>query len=896
MNLNTKAIFKKILSIFLAFVFIFLSFPFSVSAFFHQNSTPNLNISFSFDGQNILDKGIYEVSLNKQKQNIFVYSRNLSGDVYAEIYKGELNNSQLIFSLKTDNSGILKSQNTFSSEGKYFAVLYQITQDCGVFTDFCLDNTTQEGVRTWLQSGFLAGPIMPQIPKNWGMISFQVKATKETGYSNIAFFPGIQASRLYTEESNSENRLWEPNWYKDVESLYLDEKGESINDIYTNEIIDEAFGFNIYKKFSAFLDELSDPQTGVINKWQAFVYDWRMGLDEILENDVKLKNKESYNIIDALNKLADDAQNKKVTIIAHSNGGLLAKMLIYKLKEENSPILQKIDKIILVATPQLGTPKALMSLLHGGEQGLTKGWLPNHKDTRELAENMKSAYSLLPSEKYFELVDAEAQPIIEFEENSFLSRYFTDIYGKSIKSFLDLENFLLGENTRKEPAPENIDSPNVLDASFLEKAKETHTKLDDLVFPENIKVVEIAGWGLETIRGISYKERRKYLCGTKAAVYSCRSFRALTPDPLFTKDGDKTVVAPSAISADKEKYYLNLFSNNEELIFNTRRNRDHADILEVSSIQDLIKSIILNTKDDTKLPKNISSTKPPTDEISFRLAMHSPVAVHIYDSKGRHTGPAANPDPNSDIKLYEEQIPNSYYFKLGEAKYAGVSGGEDYRVELLGLDTGTFTFELEKLKGNDLISKKVFKDIPTSKNMKADISLSPFKESDLSLDVDGDGKNDLSLSGDKKKDLHASFFILKNIVSETDMHKKLKRKLLRSLEKAKKELKEGKIKKAKRDLKNIEKILKHQIRKNNHLDKKNKRCELKQEKKEAREKKREEKEKKHKNKNRKEHKWHKENKNKCERFEKRKKIDSKDAWKLINIIESIKINLKNYDL
>jgi hypothetical protein len=199
MNLNTKDIFKKILTIFLSFVFIFNSFPFLVGAFFSENLSPNLNIAFSFNGQNITDKGTYEFPINKQKENIFSYPKNLNGDVYAEIYKGELNNSQLIFSSKTDNSEILNSQNTFPSEGKYFAVLYQITQDCGVFLDFCL-NTTQEGVRTWLQSGFLAGPTIPQIPESWGMVSFEVKATKETGYSNIAFFPGLQASRLYTKK------------------------------------------------------------------------------------------------------------------------------------------------------------------------------------------------------------------------------------------------------------------------------------------------------------------------------------------------------------------------------------------------------------------------------------------------------------------------------------------------------------------------------------------------------------------------------------------------------------------------------------------------------------------------------------------------------------------------
>jgi hypothetical protein len=679
-----------------------------------------------------------------------------------------------------------------------------------------------------------------------------------------------------------------------VEKLYLNENGESINDIYINQIIDEAFGFNIYKKFGEFLDELSDPQMGIINEWKAFPYDWRMDLDEVLENNIKLKNKESYNLINTLNKLADSAQNKKVTIIVHSNGGLLAKMLIYKLKEENSPLLQKIDKIILVATPQLGTPKALMSLLHGGEQGVTKGWLPNHKDTRELSENMKSAYNLLPSEKYFEFVNTDAQPIIEFEENSLFSRYFTNIYGVTIKSFSSLQNFLLGENTRKEPAPENLDSPNVLNTSFLSKAKETHKKLDELVFPENIKVVEIAGWGLETIRGISYKEKRKQICQTSFAVYSCKSLKTLVPEPLLTKDGDKTVVVPSAISGDKEKYYLNLFTNNEELIFNARRNRDHADILEVSPIQDLIKSIITNTNDKTNLPKNITNTKPPTDEIYFHLAMHSPVAVHIYDTEGRHTGQVANPNPNSDIRLYEEKIPNSYYFELGESKYLGIGGDGDFRVELEGLDTGVFTFEVEKVKGDDTILKKVFLDIPTSKDMKAQIDLSPLSDNDLFLDVDGDGSQDLVLTGDKKEDLSASFDVFENIILKADINKKLKKRLLKNLEKAEKYTQKGKIKKAQRNLKNMERILKHQLRKNNHIDKRIKRCELKEDRKEVREKR-------HKNK-KKGYKWHKKykeeqkDKNKCERFKKRKNINTKEAWKFINISENIKINLKNYDL
>ncbi len=83
---------------------------------FGGDPTPNLNLTFSFDNQNIIEGSQNKLPLNVQKQNILTYPQDLIGGIYAEIYKGTLNNSQLIFSVQTGSSGILNSQNTFSLE------------------------------------------------------------------------------------------------------------------------------------------------------------------------------------------------------------------------------------------------------------------------------------------------------------------------------------------------------------------------------------------------------------------------------------------------------------------------------------------------------------------------------------------------------------------------------------------------------------------------------------------------------------------------------------------------------------------------------------------------------------------------------------------------------------
>jgi len=157
------------------------------------------------------------------------------------------------------------------------------------------------------------------------------------GNANVLFLPGVKASYLYKNGFLGEDQLWPPNYFgDDVSELALDENGESLEDVYTKDIIEQLpfTGKNIYKSFAEKLAELKENRD--INDYNLFAYDWR-------------KNVEDIEVIEEIEKLVVTSQNKKVTIVAHSNGGLLAKDVMRKLEEMGRTDI--IDKIIFVGTP-----------------------------------------------------------------------------------------------------------------------------------------------------------------------------------------------------------------------------------------------------------------------------------------------------------------------------------------------------------------------------------------------------------------------------------------------------------------------------------------------------------------------------------------------------------------
>ena len=595
--------------------------------------------------------------------------------------------------------------------------------------------------------------------------------------SSVAFLPALEGSRLYQPGFLFENRLWEPNTNADIEKLFLNEQGIPLNnDIYTRDAIDEVYGAfgNIYKTFFESLNALT--QGGTIRAWQVLPYDWRLDLSTLLTDGVSLENGEHYDLIKAIEDLAANSITGKVTLIAHSNGGLLAKKLMDTLTSRGEGNL--IDMIILVAVPQLGTPQTIAVMLHGQGQERGFGLIVNEATARTFAENMPAGYNLLPSARYFAQV---SEPVVTFDAHASILAPYRSAYGDKIDSFAELHDFLIGREGRVKPSPNNITTPNVLNETLLDRAIPTHTLLDDWTPPAGISVVQIAGWGLDTLAGINYTEREDISCPLVAVA--CIKQKVIDYEPTFVIDGDGTVVIPSAIglSANK-KFYLNFPLYNEELR-GLRVDRDHSSILEVQPIQELIKNFITHTE---ALPRDVTIAEPipNANDRRLRLAVHSPVSLDLYDEYGAHTGIVTRVGIPSNIRSVENQIPNSYYLEFGEGKYAGMSTSGTTTLLLTGKELGTVTLNLTELAGDQVAASTIFSDIPVTAGSKLTANLSLVSEEvTLQVDADGNGTADATIASGQGVSTEEFLSILKGIMRTLHLPKVKEQRIMRSIEK-----------------------------------------------------------------------------------------------------------------
>lgn len=585
--------------------------------------------------------------------------------------------------------------------------------------------------------------------------------------SSVAFLPGLQASRLYLDEGGiGINRLWEPNTDSDGRKLFMTESGESINAVFTANVIDEGLGVvNVYKSF---IEEMSRMvSVGDIADWSILPYDWRKNVYDVVGEDVQLGSSGTYNMVEAIEALAEDSQTGKVTLIAHSNGGLVGKILIDELEAQGKGDL--VDKLVLVAVPQIGTPKAIASLLHGDYQEKLFGLILTAETARELGENMPGAYGLLPSEEYFEKV---SDPVVVFDDDSSATAVLRARYGEEITDADALDRFMLGEDDlREDPDRDDLLSPIPANESLLSRARSDQAVLDNWAPPENIEVTQIVGWGVDTLKGVRYEDKEIVSCATSFPF--CTKEIVMDHVALLTKDGDETVVSISADVADNRSntYYSNL----EEVNRGLGINQGHAEILEVDSVLELLNSIV--KEGDDSLPESITTTKPSTSSVgdSLRLSVHSPVSIGVKDSRGNFTGLISD----SDLVEISEEIPNSFYMPFGDGKYVGVPVGESYDVEIDGEGTGTFTLNIEKVSGDDATETDSFINIPVTADMHASLSISPSGEfSTLSLDVNGDGTDDVSLSPGEEFSSTDYVAVLRAMVENSNINKGIQNSLL----------------------------------------------------------------------------------------------------------------------
>ena len=602
--------------------------------------------------------------------------------------------------------------------------------------------------------------------------------------SSVLFIPGVEGSRLYTSGIFSENQLWEPNRNADVEKLYLDSNGKSLNQsIYTRDIIKTTnyhfLDIDVYKAFSDSMGALVS--SGSISAWQALPYDWRLDYNDIIINGTKTSNlfTATSSVIQAIKDLAQSSKTGSVSIVAHSNGGLLAKAIIEELKREGESWL--VDKLILVAVPQLGTPQSISAMLHGYGQSLFHDIILSSSVARTLSENMPTAYNLLPSEKY---MSQSTAPLITFDSSIDSVSNLRKIYGDTVSDSATLNNFLLGTtDNRKKPSSSDLETPNILNNTLLANAKNVHQDLDNWTPPSGVAVTQIVGWGLDTVSGVKYQKKTVGHC-----EQFCVSTDILDYQPIMDFNGDGTVIRLSASALTAPTYYVNLAGINTS----QNTNRSHMDILETSEAQTLVKNIVLGQQ--VLLPDNVVTSLPNHTGNSLQASTHSPVSISLYDALGNHTGLVNVSSSTSDLTFYEAKIPNSYYLPFGEGVYTGIENSATTTIAIQGTGVGTFTLNIDKVS-DGVATSTVFEDLPVLPTTVATLVSSPAATSSLILDLNGDGKTDMTVVAGQDFDPIAYLKGMESVVTTFGLTKKVENQLDKKIDNLITLIQKGKIKK-----------------------------------------------------------------------------------------------------
>lgn len=582
--------------------------------------------------------------------------------------------------------------------------------------------------------------------------------------SNVLFLPGIKGSHLYRPKdgcdinlSACEDRLWEPGLDEgifasllrgagndDVRDLFLNAQGASTrSDIYVKEkdVLGSVGGKDFYASFIIDMDALKTG--GTLADWEPVAYDWRLSLADIVGKGKKTGERISYleatstpYIEQELRRLAVSSKTGKVTIVAHSNGGLVAKALLNRLGSETSKSL--VDDIIFVGVPQSGAPRAVGSLLYGTGEGLpleSFDFLLSKTVAREFSENSPMAYHLLPSAQYFTDVNDSSHAVGEFTGAGGFAKERV-AYGSTLDTASELYDFILArEGGREKPATNDVSEANVLNESLIDYARDTHSTYDAWLPPAEITLYQIAGWGVDTVAGLRFTELPMATAGPFAATHKTMF------SPTFVEDGDGVVPIPSALmtstsSPNVKRYWMDLDAYRKF----TSIKRNHKDIFEVPSIEEFIKNIIKNST--STLPAYISESQPSFITASKKLVfiLHSPLTLQLTDSSGNTSG-------LSDDDTVTQNISGATYGEFGEVKYIIAPEG-NYTLNMDGQATGTFTLEMQEMTGNTVTASSTIANVPTTANTLASITISGGinTASALAVDEDGDGVTDIRIT------------------------------------------------------------------------------------------------------------------------------------------------------
>lgn len=414
----------------------------------------------------------------------------------------------------------------------------------------------------------------------------------------------------------------------------------------------------------------------ISNNVTPFPYDWRQNnLNHFKELEKKL-----------------DPNAEEIVIVAHSMGGILAKLFLNE--HRGSDLINRVSKLITIGTPWNGAMDAYKTLKYGKsipEKNLFRGLVLSEKTCKEISPYFPSIYQLLPSNRYCELArQVETKELVSYKINDVCYQDHDEFFDKHIK-----EDFLNCE----------LEYSNVIE-DFRDLLSEE--------LPEHINHYEIVGINSGTISGINVNS-------LKEAEGDFRS-------------GDGTVPLFSAISHQERSFFVHKVEHSDLPKSPLVRNlvKDMITKEEDTLMEELIESELLFTRLDSSHNKGYNGTI---------IKVACPVAISLVDKNGDIVYGAIETIDEEGLKEitkeeYNVKTLGTTTYVLFDEEADKIDGFESLVIRAY--DQGPTTVTVDEYVNGENVKRNAFKTFTIDTDMQAELVLSnDIEENKLYVEVEG---------------------------------------------------------------------------------------------------------------------------------------------------------------
>ncbi|GEM_PF-5009361 len=475
--------------------------------------------------------------------------------------------------------------------------------------------------------------------------------------AQMLFIPGIKGSELFA----GNHKVWFPQTVDDLKIINISNQNIEAKSLLSSVSAYALFEFKVY---SDFIQSFSSKEMSF------FPYDWRRSLFDHVENLVS--------------KISELAVNDGVILVAHSMGGLLAKLAILELASQKKSKLVK--KLITIGTPWLGAPDAYKVLTYG-EPGLFEGLghifpIYSEKRTRAMSRLFPSVYQLLPHDAYFNAVDGKFFDTADYMNVIMNAQVF------------------FNEEYKETPNQPTVD----VWKNYMQPLQQAMAKS----LPEEVEHDCLIGYGYATLYKIPDNRLRNAFMFKEEAVFN---------------NGDGVVPIRSAEPPHVANRY-----------FFTGK---HSKLCCYNEVIDFVKWSASGK--NQPIPTGIQTNNNITSKLkSGKLAkIMCPVEATILDSNGLYVAGVFDPSLPGVSPILKDQ--SVELFTLGESKYMFIEDDLDIDLsfEINAYRTGVADVSIQLLDEEET-TEIAFEPLPVSQDTMAVLKLNLSNEAEKSkLTVEG---------------------------------------------------------------------------------------------------------------------------------------------------------------